>query len=83
MDLELLSKILDLFDHCKTSGKPLQISVEHDLSKILPMPRKLILDFVSEGAMSILFYLSGDQNILRLTNNVNKKQNKSLISKKI
>jgi hypothetical protein len=64
MNIETLEKILNLFDHC------LQINIDRDLIKILPFPRKLILDLLSDSQVTAISYLSSDQNTLHFQNNV-------------
>jgi len=72
MDWEILEKILNLFDNCQSHGKSLQINIDDDLLKILPLPRKLILDLLSDQSIPIFFRLSNDQNTLYFQNNVMK-----------
>jgi len=73
MDFEILEKILNLFDHCQNRGKSLQINIDEDLVKVLPLPRKLILDFLSDQLISTFFRLSNDQTTLYFQNNVKNK----------
>ncbi len=72
MDFEILEKILNLFDNCQLCGKSLEINIDEDLVKILPLPRKLILDFLSDQLISTFCRLSNDQTTLYFRNNVTK-----------
>ncbi len=67
MDFDVLEKILNLLERCQSENKPLQINIDEDLVKILPLPRRLILDILSD---QIFFRLSDDQKILFYQNNV-------------
>ncbi len=71
MDFDVLEKLLNHLERCQVENKSLQINIDEDLLKIFPLPRKLILDLVSEPFISMLFRLSDDQNILFYQNNVN------------
>jgi hypothetical protein len=62
MDFDVLEKLLNHLDRCQLENKPL---------KILPLPRKLILDLLSERFISTLFRLSDDQKIFFYQNNIN------------
>jgi len=73
MDFEILEKILNLFDNCQSRGKSLQINIDEDLVQILPLPRKLILDFLSDQLISTFVRLSNDQTTLYFQNNVKNK----------
>ncbi|CAF4053246.1 unnamed protein product [Rotaria magnacalcarata] len=66
MSSQVLEKILNLFDNFQTIGKPLQINIEQDLLPIIPLPRKIIIDLLTDERMPKIFYLSKDQNTLRL-----------------
>ncbi len=70
MNFELLEKILNLFDNCQSRGKSLEINIDEDLVQILPFPRKLILDCLSDPSIASFFRLSNDQNTLYFQNNV-------------
>ncbi|CAF0967945.1 unnamed protein product [Rotaria sordida] len=69
MDLDLFEKILNLFDKIQLSGKPFEINIDQDLLTIIPLPRKLILDLLSDEKISKIFYLSQDQNKVYFENN--------------
>jgi hypothetical protein len=71
MDFDVLEKLLNHLERCQVENKSLQINIDEDLLKIFPLPRKLILDLLSEPFISMLFRLSDDQNILFYQNNVN------------
>jgi len=73
MTCDLFEKILNLFDDCQSRGKSLQINIDEDLLKILPLPRKLIFDLLHDQPISTFCQLSNDQNTLYLQNNVTKK----------
>ncbi len=62
MDFDVLEKLLNHLERCQLENKPL---------KILPLPRKLILDLLSERFISTLFRLSDDQKIFFYQNNIN------------
>ncbi|CAF0869430.1 unnamed protein product [Rotaria sp. Silwood1] len=70
MDLNLLEKILNLFDKFQLNGKSLEINIDQDLLKILPLPRKLIIDLLNDDIISKIFYLSEDQNTVHFSNNL-------------
>lgn len=72
MDLDSLEKILSLFDNLQIKRKPLKLNIDEDLSKILPLPKKLILDMLTDDKMPNFFYLSDDQNTIYFQNNVTK-----------
>ncbi|CAF4079271.1 unnamed protein product, partial [Rotaria sp. Silwood2] len=69
MNFELFEKILNLFDKLQLSGKSLDINIDQDLLKILPLPRKLILDLLYDETISNIFHLSKDQNTIHFQNN--------------
>ena len=71
MDLKILEKIFDHLDRCQCEGKPLQLNINDHLPQILPLPRKLILDFFSEPFTSKIFRISNDQQIISFENQVN------------
>jgi hypothetical protein len=71
MDFDVLDKILNHLECCQLENKPLQINIDEELLKILPLPRKLILDLLSDRSISTLFRLSDDQKILFYEKNVN------------
>jgi hypothetical protein len=71
MDFDVLDKILNHLERCQLENKPLQINIDEELLKILPLPRKLILDLLSDRSISTLFRLSDDQKILFYEKNVN------------
>lgn len=70
MDLEFLEKLLNLFEKCQSSRKSLEINIDNDLVKILPLPRKLIFDILSEESIPNFLQLSNDQTTLYFQNNV-------------
>ena len=70
MDWKILEKIFDHLERCQRDGKILQLSIDDDLPKILPLPQKLILDFFSEAFMSKIFRLSNDQQAFLFDNHV-------------
>ncbi len=51
MDFDVLEKLLNHLERCQLENKAL---------KILPLPRKLILDLLSERFISTLFRISDD-----------------------
>ncbi|CAF3976411.1 unnamed protein product, partial [Rotaria sp. Silwood1] len=65
-----LEKILNLFDKFQLNGKSLEINIDQDLLKILPLPRKLIIDLLNDDIISKIFYLSEDQNTVHFSNNL-------------
>ncbi len=73
MDSERLEKILNLFSTRQSRGQSLEINIDEDLLKILPLPRKLIFDLLHDQPISTFCQLSNDQNTLYLQNNVTKK----------
>ncbi|CAF3313561.1 unnamed protein product [Rotaria socialis] len=70
MSSQVLEKILNLFDNFQTIGKPLQINIEQDLLPIIPLPRKIIIDLLTDERMPKIFYLSEDQNTVCFQNNL-------------
>ena len=70
MEFETLEQIVNLFERCRSEGKALQINIDEDLLKILPLPRKLLLDLLSNELISTFFRLSNDQKTLYYQNNV-------------
>jgi hypothetical protein len=73
MDGGLLEKVLDLFEQCQSRGKSLEINIDRDLVPIVPLPRILILDLLSDQSITIISYLSDDKNTLYFQKNVKKK----------
>ena len=72
MDIDLLEKILNLFDQCQAQGKPLKINIDQDLLKILPFPKQFVISLLSEPSPLAFSYLSNDENTLYFKNNVRK-----------
>lgn len=70
MDWKNLEKIFDHLDRCRQQGKDLQLNINEDLPKILPLPRKLILDFFSLPFPSTIFRISTDQQIISFESSV-------------
>ena len=70
MNSQVLEKILNLFDNLQAAGKPRQIKIDRDLLPIVPLPRKLILDLLTDEKMPKIFHLSEDQNTVYFQNNV-------------
>ena len=70
MDFELLEKILNLFSKNQSSGKPLEININEDLLKILPLQRKVLINLLCDQPISTFCSLSNDQNILSFQNTV-------------
>ena len=75
MDLKNLEKIFDHLDRCRQEGKPLQLNINEDLPKILPLPRRLILDFFSLPFNSTIFRISDDQQTISFQNSVSQSMN--------
>ncbi|CAF1139371.1 unnamed protein product [Adineta steineri] len=67
---EIFEQILNLFDNCHSHGKPLQLSIDHDLVKILPLPHKLIRDYLTDQPIHAICWLSEDKNTLYFKNNL-------------
>ena len=73
MDWNTIETILNLFDDFLLCGKALKINIDEHLLKIIPLPRKLIIDLFVDPPMSTFFHLSDDQKSIDLQNNVIKK----------
>jgi hypothetical protein len=62
MDFDVLEKLLNHLERCQFENKPLEVNIDEDLLKIFPLPRKLILDLLSERLILTLFrFIEKDQ----------------------
>lgn len=70
MDSNFIDKVLNLFEKCELLGKDLEINIENDLTKIVLLPKKVIVDILFDESSPKFYRLSDDQTTLYFEYNV-------------
>jgi len=70
MNFEYIEKIVKLFERNQSLNKPLELNINEDLLKILPLQRKFLLTLLRQSPISNFSCLSQDETVLVFQNQV-------------